>query len=79
MEELFPVHTIKRPVDHFHNESHYEPHFDKYFKNRFWFNDTYYQPGGPVITENAGEIITGNWHLTDLQIGLLHELSNNVY
>ena len=74
LDKLFPAQEIKLPVDHFHNETRYEPHSDKYFKNRFWFDDTYYRPGGPVIIQNAGEI-TGEWHLIDLQIGLHHELA----
>ena len=61
-------------MDHFKNESRYEPHSDKYFDNRFWFDDTFYRPGGPVIVQNAGEI-TGIVYLEDLQIGLLHELA----
>jgi hypothetical protein len=61
-------------VDHFHNETRYEPHSDKYFNNRFWFDDTFYRPGGPVIVQNAGEI-SGEAHLTDIQIGLHHELA----
>jgi hypothetical protein len=73
LDKLFPTHTIQFPVDHFHNESRYEPHSDKLFPNRYWFDDTYYQPGGPVIVENVGES-TGQYDLADLQIGLLHEL-----
>ncbi len=74
LTKMFPVHTFKMPVDHFHNESRYEPHLDKTFKNRFWINDTYYRPGGPVIIQNSGEL-SGDFHLTDLQIGLHHELA----
>ena len=74
LEKLFPARKIKLPVDHFHNETRYEPHSDKYFENRFWFDDTYYHPGGPVIIQNAGEL-TGEDFLADLQIGLHHELA----
>ena len=74
LENLFAAHTMKIPVDHFHNESRYEPHSNIYFNNRFWFNDTYYQPGGPVIIQNGGES-SAKYELTGLQIGLLHELA----
>ena len=74
LDKLFPAHKIKLPIDHFHNETRYEPHSTKFFQNRFWFDDTYYRPGGPVIIQNAGEI-TGEWHLRDLQVGLHHELA----
>ncbi|KAI5117335.1 hypothetical protein M0805_001940 [Coniferiporia weirii] len=36
------------PLDHFSNSS-------DTFKNRYWMNDTYYAPGGPVFIFDSGE------------------------
>ena len=43
------------PVDHLHNDSNYEPHSFATYKNRWYFDDTYYKPGGPVIALNGAE------------------------
>lgn len=43
------------PIDHFHNESKYEPHSDATFHLRYWFDASHYEPGGPVIIIAAGE------------------------
>lgn len=51
----FPVYNISVPVDHFFNESKYEPHTDETFELRYWFNPAHYEPGGPVIVILAGE------------------------
>jgi len=44
------------PVDHFHNETKYEPHSDDFYDMRYWIDDTYYKPGGPVILIASGEL-----------------------
>ncbi|KAH8111742.1 peptidase S28 [Phellopilus nigrolimitatus] len=36
------------PLDHFGNST-------ETFKNRYWINDTYYEPGGPVFIFDSGE------------------------
>ena len=43
------------PVDHFPDKAQYEPHTDHTFQNRYWFDDTYYKPGGPIIILQGGE------------------------
>lgn len=43
------------PVDHFHNESQYEPHSDKFFPLRYFLDISHYKPGGPVIVIQGGE------------------------
>lgn len=48
-------YNISVPVDHFHNESKYEPHSDESFSLRYWFDDSHYKEGGPVIVLAAGE------------------------
>ncbi|KLO08900.1 peptidase S28 [Schizopora paradoxa] len=50
-EEVFLENNpqfIDMPIDHFGNSS-------KTFKNRFWVNATYYEPGGPVFLFDSGE------------------------
>lgn len=42
-------YTIEMPVDHFNASD------DRTYQNRYWVNDTYYQPGGPVFLYDAGE------------------------
>jgi hypothetical protein len=41
---------------------------------RYWFDATYYKPGGPVIVLQSGET-SGVGRLTFLQKGLLHQLA----
>ncbi|EXJ93612.1 hypothetical protein A1O1_02004 [Capronia coronata CBS 617.96] len=53
--ELYPAHNISVPVDHFHNDSKYEPHSNDSFNLRYFFDATYYKPGGPVIVLQSGE------------------------
>ncbi|XMA20160.1 hypothetical protein WAI453_012951 [Rhynchosporium graminicola] len=71
---LYPAYNIRVPVDHFHNDSLYEPHSDEKFNLRYWFDATYYKDGGPVIVLQGGEI-SGATRLRFLQKGLLHDLA----
>ncbi|TVY45058.1 putative extracellular serine carboxypeptidase [Lachnellula occidentalis] len=71
---LYPAYNISVPIDHFHNDTLYEPHSNGTFPLRYWFDATYYKPGGPVIVLQSGETdATGR--LTFLQNGLLHKLA----
>jgi len=45
-----PSYNISMPVDHF------TPSDARTFNNRFFVNDTYYKPGGPVIFFDFGEV-----------------------
>ncbi|OHW98331.1 serine carboxypeptidase S28 [Colletotrichum incanum] len=51
----YPEYNISVPIDHFHNDSRYEPHSDEYFNLRYWFDAKHYRKGGPVIILAAGE------------------------
>jgi hypothetical protein len=62
------------PVDHFHNESRYEPHSDATFKLRYWFDASHYKPGGPVIILQGGETSGAN-RLPFLQKGIIAQLA----
>lgn len=46
---MVPEHTILIPVDHFNKSD------TRTYSNRYWVNDTYYQPGGPVFFFDRGE------------------------
>ena len=52
----YQAHNFSVPVDHFHNDSRYEPHSHESFDLRYWLDDTYYRPGGPVIMIGSGEV-----------------------
>ncbi|KAF2769483.1 hypothetical protein EJ03DRAFT_292874 [Teratosphaeria nubilosa] len=73
-ELLYPTHNFTIPVDHFHNESQYEPHSNATYENRYWFDATYYKPGGPVIILQSGEADASE-RLVYLQKGILHDLA----
>jgi len=41
--------TVELPIGHFN------PQDDRAFQNRYWLNDTFYEPGGPIFLYDAGE------------------------
>ncbi|KAK5168672.1 uncharacterized protein LTR77_005981 [Saxophila tyrrhenica] len=68
----FPTHQFTIPIDHFHNESRYEPHTTETFEALYKMDDTFYIPGGPVIVNTLGEdYLDAHW----LQAGLLRDLA----
>ncbi|EXJ60715.1 hypothetical protein A1O7_04868 [Cladophialophora yegresii CBS 114405] len=73
--ELYPAHYLDVPVDHFHNASRYEPHSNKTFKLRYYFDATYYKPGGPVIVLQSGET-DASTRLPYLQKGIVYQLAS---
>ena len=70
----YPTQNFTMPVDHFHNDSRYAPHTDRTFQQHYWFDDTYYKPGGPVIVNTMGE--DGTFDLSWFQAGLLQQIAN---
>lgn len=71
---LYPAHNLSVPVDHFHNDSLYEPHSNASFPLRYWFDASHYKKGGPVIVLQGGET-SGEDRLPYLQKGLLAQLA----
>ena len=71
---LYPGYNLSVPIDHFHNESMYEPHSSGTFNLRYFFDATYYQPGGPVIVLESGETSATD-RLPYLQKGIAHQLA----
>lgn len=72
--DTIQVLNISVPVDHFHNDTLYEPHSDETFPLRYWFDDKHYKEGGPVIILAAGET-SGEGRIPFLQYGILDILS----
>ena len=65
-------------MDHFHNDSKYEPHSDETFPLRYWFDATHYRYPGPVIVLLGGET-GGEDRLPFLHHGILQELIEAVH
>ena len=70
----YTAYNISVPIDHFHNESKYEPHSDGKFPLRYWFDPQFYKPGGPVILLASGEI-AGEVRFNFLETGIAHILA----
>ncbi|KAM0328804.1 hypothetical protein ACHAQA_005218 [Verticillium albo-atrum] len=62
------------PVDHFHNETRYEPHTNDTFPLRYWINKKHYRPGGPVFLLAAGETTAAD-RLGFLDHGIIAQFS----
>ncbi|RMY32925.1 hypothetical protein D0866_06264 [Hortaea werneckii] len=71
---LYPEHNFTTPIDHFLNETKYEPHSNGTFNMRYWFDASYYEPGGPVIILQSGETSAAG-RLPFLQKGILAQLA----
>ena len=74
LTNLYPAHSLAVPIDHFHNDSLYEPHTNETFQLRYWYDAQHYRPGGPVILLASGET-SGVDRLPFLQKGLLARLA----
>ncbi|KAF2848562.1 serine peptidase-like protein [Plenodomus tracheiphilus IPT5] len=70
---LYPERNLSVPIDFFHNETRYEPHANGSFNLRYWFDSTYYKPGGPVFVLLGGET-DGEERLPFLQKGIVHQV-----
>ncbi|KAL1859640.1 hypothetical protein Daus18300_009505 [Diaporthe australafricana] len=71
----YPAYNLSIPIDHFHNDSQYEPHSDGTFNNRYWFDASHYKPGGPVILFVAGEA-SGDYRFPLLEKGIVYQLAS---
>ncbi|KAI5365513.1 putative peptidase S28, alpha/Beta hydrolase [Septoria linicola] len=71
----YQAHTIDQPIDHFQNESKYHPHTNATFKQRYFFDDSYYKPGGPVFLYIGGETSAEN-RFSNLETGIIQLLMN---
>lgn len=71
----YPAYNLSTPIDHFHNESKYEPHTDGFYNMQYWFDARYYKPGGPVIVLAGGET-SGAGRLPYIQKGVVAQIAN---
>ncbi|CAE7121416.1 unnamed protein product [Rhizoctonia solani] len=66
----FPkAHYFEQPIDHF------DKSVNRTFRQRYWVNKEYYEPGGPVFVLDGGET-SGEDRLPFLQTGILAILAN---
>jgi len=72
--DRYPTYNLTTPVDHFGNDSIYEPHSTDVFNMSYWYDASYYKPGGPVIVLCGGET-AGSDRLPFLEKGILHQLA----
>ncbi|KAI1493277.1 peptidase S28 [Biscogniauxia mediterranea] len=70
----YPEYNLTTPIDHFHNDSLYEPHSNGTFDLRYWFDAQFYKPGGPVIVLASGET-SGLDRLPFLEKGIVYQLA----
>lgn len=73
-ELLYTEYNFTTPIDHFHNETKYEPHSDGTFPLRYWFDASHYSPGGPVIILQSGET-DASGRLVFMQKGILAQMA----
>ena len=71
----YPAHTIEMPIDHFPNSPRYAPHTNTTFSQRYYFDSTYYKPGGPVYLYIGGET-SGPSRFSNLETGIIQILMN---
>ncbi|KAL8871344.1 MAG: hypothetical protein Q9174_002799, partial [Haloplaca sp. 1 TL-2023] len=71
---LYPEHNLSVPIDHFHNDTKYFPHSNVSFPLRYWFDASFYKPGGPIIVLQSGET-SGVGRLPFLQKGIVNILA----
>ena len=64
------AYNLSVPIDHFHNETKYEPHSDDFFNLRYWLDTTHYKKGGPVIILHSGEF-DSDFRLPFLEHGIV--------
>jgi len=69
----YPANVIEMPIDHFPNSHRYAPHETGTFQQRYFFDSTYYKPGGPVYLYIGGET-SGTSRFSNLQTGIIQIL-----
>ncbi|KAL6163028.1 hypothetical protein ACJQWK_10624 [Exserohilum turcicum] len=71
--EAYAPHAIDQPIDHFPHSNRYVPHTNDTFKQRYFFDSSYYKPGGPVFLYIGGET-SGESRFSNLQTGIIQIL-----
>ena len=60
-------------IDHFQESPRYAPNTNETFQQRYWYDDTYYKPGGPVFLYIGGEV-SGISRFSNLETGIVQIL-----
>ena len=68
-KERFPPHSFQQKSSHDLDDND-----DSTFSQRYWFDDTFYKPGGPVFLLDGGET-DGSGRIPFLESGILRILS----
>lgn len=71
----YTTYTFNQLIDHCPESARYTPNTNATFSQRYWFDDTYYQPGGPVFLYIGGEV-DGTSRFSNLQTGIVQILMN---
>ncbi|KAF2116100.1 peptidase S28 [Lophiotrema nucula] len=69
----YEAHTIDQPIDHFPHSPRYASHVKGTFKQRYFFDSTYYKAGGPVFLYIGGET-SGESRFSNLETGIIQIL-----
>ncbi|TAQ91065.1 hypothetical protein B7494_g612 [Chlorociboria aeruginascens] len=69
----YTAHLFDQPIDHFPNDPRYAPHTKATFKQRYFFDSTYYKPGGPVYLYIGGET-SAESRFSNLETGIIQIL-----
>ena len=67
------ISALTWQIDHFPDDPRYEPHTTETFKQRYFFDSTYYKPGGPVFLYIGGET-SGESRFENLETGIIQIL-----
>ncbi len=71
----YTAYNFTQLIDHFQNSSRYAPNTNATFVQRYWYDNTYYKPGGPIFLYIAGEV-DGTTRFSNLQTGIIQILMN---
>lgn len=71
----YTAYEFDQLIDHFQNSSRYAPNTNETFTQRYYYDNTYYQPGGPVFLYIGGET-SGPSRFSNLQTGIIQILMN---
>ncbi|KAF2729219.1 hypothetical protein EJ04DRAFT_502727 [Polyplosphaeria fusca] len=72
-EATYKAHTLDVPIDHFPHSPRYPSHVKGTFKQRYFFDSSYYKSGGPVFLYIGGET-SGESRFSNLKTGIIQIL-----
>jgi hypothetical protein len=71
----YTAYTFDQLIDHFQDSPRYAPNTNETFTQRYYFDNTYYKPGGPVFLYIGGET-SGPSRFSNLKTGIVQILMN---